>query len=141
MPHTLRSRRFHRPGSAAFGLIGLLIVVAIILYLMFGTGGGGQSYMQGVAKTRESGKMLAQELNTRQLVESIVAHQVATGELPAGVEDLDAGGAFVDSWGTQLRFEYEDERASPVIVIITSAGPDGEFGTEDDVVERERLPI
>jgi len=68
MPHTHRGRRLHRPGSAAFGLIGLLIVVAIILYLMFGTGGGGQSYMQGVQKSRQSGKELGQRINTRSLV-------------------------------------------------------------------------
>jgi hypothetical protein len=139
MPHTLRSRRLHRSGSAAFGLIGLLIVVAIILYLMFGVGGKG--YMQGVQKTRESGKQLGQEINTRSLVDTIVAHQVATGELPADVEELEAGAAFMDSWGTQLRFEYEDERATPIVVIITSAGPDREFGTDDDIVVRERLPI
>ena len=137
MGRTLRSRPLHRPGWVGFSLIGLLIVMAIILYM---TAGGG--YLQQVGKTRQSGQQLVVKINTRDLLTSIAAHELNTGELPADMAALEVPPmAFADQWGTQLRFEYEDERARPVMVIITSAGPDIEFDTEDDVVTRERLPF
>lgn len=141
MTRTLRSRGDVRPGWAAFGLIGLLIVMAIVLYLMFGTGGG-SSYMEQVGKTRQSGKQLAVDINTRDLLTLIATHQMNTGDLPRTMEELEAPyGSFNDPWGTQLTFDYEDERATPPTVIITSAGPDMAFGTEDDIVKKERLPF
>lgn len=139
MSRTLRRRRDVRPGWAAFGLIGLLIVMAIVLYLMFGAGGGGT--MQQALNTRNKGRELAVEVNTHSLVQSIVAYQTMNGELPADVAALESPGAFRDPWGTELTFEYEDPNAHPVIVIIKSAGPDGQFDTEDDTIAREQLPL
>jgi len=142
MPTRSRRRADVRPGWAAFGLIGLLVVVAIVLYLMFGTGGTGTSYMEQVGETRDSGRKLAMDINTRDLVTMIATHQMNTGELPADMAALEAPpGSFDDPWGTQLRFSYEDERAPTPTVLITSAGPDLEFDTEDDVLKRERLPF
>lgn len=37
---------------------------------------------------------------------------------------------FVDAWGTSLNYEYQNGDSFPV---ITSAGPDRVFGTEDDL--------
>lgn len=141
MTRTLRGRSNVRPGWAAFGLIGLLLVMAIMLYLMFGTTGG-SGYVEQVKKTRDSGKQLAVDINTRDLLTLIATHQMNTGELPRSIEELDTPAvAFKDPWGTVLSFDYVDERATPPTVIITSAGPDLAFGTEDDIVKQERLPF
>ena len=142
MTRTLRGRHDVRPGWVGFGLIGLLIVMAIVLYLMFGTGGGGTSYMEQVGETRQSSKQLAVDINTRDLLTLMATHQMNTGDLPRTMQELEApSGAFDDPWGTELTFEYEDERATPPTVIITSAGPDMSFGTDDDIVKKERLPF
>ena len=59
----------------------------------------------------------------------------------------------IDPWGTTLNYDYYDEtevltgsfisfgRASKTIrsfPLITSAGPDGEFGTDDDITNRDK---
>jgi hypothetical protein len=122
-----------------FGLIGLLLVMAIVLYLMFGMNGG---TMQQAAKTRDNSRQLVIDINTRDLLTLIANHRVTYDELPADMAALEAApGSFRDPWGTELTFSYEDARAVPVVVIIESAGPDGEFDTEDDVVKREKLPF
>jgi type II secretory pathway pseudopilin PulG len=137
---TSRSNRsLRRPGWIGFGLIGLLLVMAIILYLMFGAGGG---YMQQVGKTRQSGRELVVDINTRDLLTLIANYQVTNGKLPHSIADLEAGpGVFRDPWGTELTFSYENEHADPVVVIVTSAGPDTEFGTDDDIVKHDPLPF
>jgi type II secretory pathway pseudopilin PulG len=50
----------------------------------------------------------------------------------------------IDPWGTTLRYDYYDETTGPppdpntkrTFPLITSAGPDGIFGTSDDITSR-----
>lgn len=56
----------------------------------------------------------------------------------------------IDPWGTTLQYDYYDEQLPPITSIkltnmqnskrtfplITSAGPDGKFGTSDDITSR-----
>jgi hypothetical protein len=61
------------------------------------------------------------------------------GKFPNAIEDLTAStdtedsylkeGAIADAWGTQFQFSKSGNKK----VKITSAGPDGEFGGEDDL--------
>jgi prepilin-type N-terminal cleavage/methylation domain-containing protein len=53
----------------------------------------------------------------------------------------------VDPWGTTLRYDYYDERSQSVAVwartkrsypLLTSAGPDKQFGTADDISSKGR---
>lgn len=50
-------------------------------------------------------------------------------EIPAGTSGTDFV-RFVDAWGTTIRYDYWGSG----FPVITSAGPDKIFGTEDDVV-------
>jgi prepilin-type N-terminal cleavage/methylation domain-containing protein len=52
---------------------------------------------------------------------------------------------FIDPWGKTLRYDYYNERESNfkkrgeskrTFPVITSAGPDGEFGSADDIASR-----
>jgi prepilin-type N-terminal cleavage/methylation domain-containing protein len=52
---------------------------------------------------------------------------VRWGSAPAGNKDL---GHFIDPWRTALRYEYKTGDQYPV---VRSAGPDGAFGTPDDI--------
>lgn len=129
-------------GNAAFGLIGVLIVLAVVLYLLFGNMGG-TTYMDEVNKGRKQGQQTSIDMQAQQLLTSITQHQLASGELPQSMEDLEAPpGAFLDPWGLQMRFTCErDERSGRGVVHIVSAGPDGEFETEDDLTTTKDLPI
>ncbi|MBA7642645.1 hypothetical protein ES703_50345 [subsurface metagenome] len=46
----------------------------------------------------------------------------------------------IDSWGTTLRYDYYDDKNRPEdkrsFPLITSAGPDRSFGTDDDITNR-----
>lgn len=129
-------------GSAAFGLIGLLLVMGIVLYLMFGNMGG-TSYMDQVKETRDQGRQLSIDMQTQQLLTSITQYALTNDELPQSMEDLEApSGAFLDPWGLQVRFTCEkDPRSGKGLVYVVSAGPDGEFDTEDDLTKTGNLSI
>ncbi|MBR0503995.1 MAG: type II secretion system protein GspG [Kiritimatiellae bacterium] len=45
-------------------------------------------------------------------------------------------GSYVDPWGTELRYERRGKRRPR----ITSAGPDGEFDTSDDITNYDGKP-
>lgn len=136
-----RSRAASR-GSAAFGLIALLVVMAIVLYLLFGNMGG-TTYMDEVNKGREQGQQVSIDLQAEQLLVSVTQYQLANDALPESMEDLEApAGAFLDPWGVQMRFTCEKDQGSGRGVLhIVSAGPDGEFETEDDLVVTRDLAV
>ncbi len=71
-------------------------------------------------------------------------HEGSRGELPRGPGEFDAWlnarypqeSSRQDAWGTRYRMEV-----SGAAVRVISAGPDGEFDTEDDLIrEGEREP-
>lgn len=136
-----RSRAASR-GSAAFGLIALLVVMAIVLYLLFGNMGG-TTYVDEVNKGREQGQQVSIDLQAEQLLVSVTQYQLANDALPESMEDLEApAGAFLDPWGVQMRFTCEKDQGSGRGVLhIVSAGPDGEFETEDDLVVTRDLAV
>ena len=130
------------------GNVGLILVVlialAIVLYLMFGTGGGGSSYMGGVAKTRKQGKEMVAEIATAQLSQLIAMYRQRNGKLPKTIDDMeDEATYFKDPWGGPLTFTFEEPKGSrggATKVIYHSNGPDAEKGTEDDVTRTDTLP-
>ena len=137
------------------GLIGLLVVIVIILVLLVGLPGGGSgsgsggsasgsgSGVGGVLGAARNSRNTAREtklsINSRSIVDTIVAHQVQTGSLPRSWDDLGMS-PMLDPWGQAMRFECQSERGRASVTIY-SDGPDGEAGTEDDQSETHDLPI
>lgn len=128
-----------RRGGAAFGIIGLLIVVAIILYLMFGNMGGGSSYADKVNTTRKQGREMANELSTQQMTLLIAMYRQNNEKLPKKPADLESPGSFNDQWGQEMTFTFE-ESGGRTKVTYHSIGPDGEANTEDDIKRTDTLP-
>lgn len=139
--HRWESRVGNR-GNAAIGLIGVLVVMAIVLYLLFGNMGG-TTYMDEVKKGRDQGQQTNLDMQAQQLLTSVTQYQLANDALPRSMEDLEApAGAYLDPWGLQVRFTCEkDERSGRGVLRIVSAGPDGEFETEDDLTVVKDLAI
>jgi prepilin-type N-terminal cleavage/methylation domain-containing protein len=72
------------------------------------------------------------------LAERMLSNKDLTGtnlklEIPAGSGMIYDWVRFVDAWGTSLDYKYGPGDSFPV---ITSAGPDKTFGTEDDLSSR-----
>jgi len=76
--------------------------------------------------------------NSRKIVDSLMDSLITNKDADGialkisinGDSDIDLP-RFVDAWGMSIRYEYIDGTAFP---ILTSAGPDKEFNTPDDVV-------
>lgn len=128
-----------RRGNMAFGLIGLLVVMAIILVLMVGINGSGGS-LTAANTTRKQGKEMAQEIATQQLSILIAQYRQENNKLPASPADLESPGAFNDPWGQEMTFGFETVRGK-TRVTYKSKGPDGEANTEDDVTRTDELPF
>lgn len=81
-------------------------------------------------------------MQARSVASEAVAFWIRYERPPAGLYELTAGQhgnpprmrevVLADPWGTGLRFEAET--APQPRIVVTSAGPDREFGTRDDVV-------
>ena len=84
---------------------------------------------------------------TRSLIKNIeVACQMYNmkhgGKYPSQLSELQEGdddnpplidGGIEDPWGNEIKYERKGKR-----IYLTSAGPDGDFGTEDDITNIER---
>ncbi len=109
-------------------LIEILVVLAIIGLIM-----GGVAVVAVNAMDRARVDTAGNDLGN--LAQSVEMYQLQKkGKCPKAVEDLKAAGVIKkvnkDPWGNDYVIKCPGEHDS---VDISSAGPDGEFGNEDDV--------
>lgn len=118
---------------SGFTLVELLMVVCIlgILYAGARLVFTGQDQEARITTTRGSIATIEQAVQ--------IFAMRHNGKLPDTLDELTAGtddapgllkeGAITDSWGTTFGYAKTGKKAFK----ITSAGPDGEMGTEDDI--------
>ncbi len=118
------------------GLLIVVILALIVVYAVYFTKTGGKSNLKVMVDQYAEAKIDLTKVNLVTL-ERIVAERTATdGQAPA---DLNALRRFQpalssrDAWGREIRYE----RLSDSSFRLTSAGPDGEFGTADDIVKED----
>lgn len=115
-----------------FTLIEILIAVAIVAILATGAA-------ISVPRMLEDSKIKATQTSVMALRDAVIAYNLSYGKYPASLEALtDASGdkdpiidsedMLVDPFGTEYRLEGKGKR-----IVIVSAGPDCEFGTDDDI--------
>ena len=140
MQHRFSARAFrsHRRGGAAFGLIALLIVVLIGLMIYAAQTGSGGNYANQMSQTRKQGIEVRNEIVTQQLSILVSQYRQEHNKLPKTPADLDNAAAFRDPWGKEMTFSFQESNAG-TRVTYHSAGPDGEFNTEDDVKRTDTL--
>lgn len=133
----------HRRGFAGFGLIGILLVLAIILFLYFGSTGGNKSYMQTVVETKKNSESLGFAIQAQQLA-IFVADYMANhnNKPPTTYEEMGAEpSSFRDTWGNPFRFTVNAAAPGvPSALTLLSNGPDGKPGTDDDIAASAGLP-
>src|SRR5437667_5433116 len=62
-------------------------------------------------------------------------HVAAHGSAPNTEQGNRLIAGFVDGWGHTIHYFNEGEK-SPKDFLVTSAGPDGEFGNSDDITNK-----
>ena len=118
---------------AGFTLIEILVAVAIIGIL-------GTTAAIGIPRILENAKIKAAKVGVDNLKGAVVTYNIEKGKYPNDLKALveasgddepivDGGeGALYDPWGTEYKYEKKGKR-----FVIISAGPDGEFGGDDDI--------
>jgi type II secretion system protein G len=118
---------------AGFTLIEILVAVAIIGIL-------GTIAVVNITANLEKAKVVAAQQGVQNLKNGVVTYQIHYKKFPSSLSDLveakgdnepimDGGeGALEDPWGTEYKFERNGKR-----IAIISAGPDGDFGNDDDI--------
>ena len=116
------------------GLLIVLIMGMVIVYFIYFAKSGGKSNIRTVVDAYARAKIDLTKVNMEQLGRIILSRVGEEGQAPADLAELKrsqpgvASGA-LDAWGRTLKYE----RLSDSGFRLTSAGPDGAFGSADDI--------
>ncbi len=117
------------------GMLIVVVLALVIVYAVYFTKTGGKSNIKVMVDKYAEAKIDLTKVNLATL-ERIVADRMASdGQAPADLRELarfqPMAASYPDAWGRVIRYE----RLSDSSFRLTSAGPDGEFGTDDDIVK------
>lgn len=117
------------------GFLAVLLLAMVIVYFVLFVKTGGKENLRGQVERFGRAKAELTEVNMRQLARLVVADMAARGKPPASLKSLERTNPMAasspDGWGRAFRYE----RLSDESFRLTSAGPDGSFGTADDIVK------
>jgi len=132
-----RAHRDRRGAAGAFLLL-VLIAVGIVLLITFMPGGSAETALEA----KESAETQVAMFSADAVVRDAQGYIALNGEPPADIDDLVEyrGSGYPDPWGTEMRVEVErSDRGRTGVMTIRSAGPDGEWETEDDLSSEHEL--
>ena len=119
---------------AGFTLMEILVAVAIIGIL-------GTVAVQSIVSNLERAKQTAAKESVDNISNAITSYYLANKKYPSDLRDLikeqgddepilkGGDGALEDPWGTEYKLEKKGARR----FVVISAGPDAEFGSDDDI--------
>lgn len=117
------------------GLLIVVILALIVIYAVYFSKTGGKSNVKVMVDRYAEAKIDLTKVNLTTL-ERIITERIASeGQVPAGLKELQRfqpiAVSVLDAWGREIRYE----KLSDTGFRLTSAGPDGEFATDDDILK------
>ncbi len=118
---------------AGFTLMEILVAVAIIGIL-------GAVAVQTITGNIEKAKVTAAKESCANIANAVTSYYLDNKKYPNDLKDLITAkgddepilqggeGALEDPWGNEYKYERKGKR-----IVVISAGPDGEFGNDDDL--------
>jgi hypothetical protein len=117
------------------GLLFLVFLAAAVILAVqfFRPSGEKKSLVEKQLEAKDAAAVVQTAANLQAVETAVVAFMSERGGAPASLEDVRKAGLLpggaLDGWGRAVKYE----RISEVSFRIISAGPDGRFGTADDV--------
>ena len=131
--HTKEETAVAQAMRAGFTLIEILVAVAIIGIL-------GAVAAVNIPKMLEASKQTAAKEGVDNIKKAVINYNLLHKKYPSDLNQLitasgddepvlEGGeGVLDDPWGEQYKYERSGKK-----IVVISAGPDGEFGTDDDI--------
>lgn len=115
------------------GFLAILLMVVVIVFILYYVKSGGKTSVETQIDRFERTKGELTKVNMNQLAQGILGWMASQEGAPATLQAVlrtqPTLGAVVDGWGREFRYQ----RLSQDGFRLASAGPDGEFDTEDDI--------
>jgi len=116
------------------GALIVLVLAMVIVYFLYFAKAGKKSYIEGTMDAYNKIRTQLTQVNMSTLEKAINLFTSTEGQTPADLKTLFAARLFSgdpsDGWGRPIKYE----RVSDSNFRLISAGKDGEFDTDDDIV-------
>jgi hypothetical protein len=117
------------------GFMAILLLVAIVVFFLYTLKSRGNKDIPEQIAAFSSTKQKLTETNLSSLEKEILSYIVSNGTTPQSLDDIRFSAALTtgkwDAWGNKIKYE----RLSDENFRLTSAGFDGTFGTDDDIIK------
>ncbi|MFG0293443.1 MAG: hypothetical protein ACF8MJ_09865 [Phycisphaerales bacterium JB050] len=120
-------------------LIGVLLGVVLLLVIL-----GNTVLRPAILAQRERMLIRVTQDQTQEFVDLAQRYYLSKGRAPGGFDDLSdierlETSKGIDLWGNPFVFSTVDRETGERTILIRSAGPDGEFETNDDITAQGEL--
>jgi hypothetical protein len=116
------------------GFLALLVLTVVVVYFIFFARAGKKSYIEGTMDAYDRMRTQVTQTNMATLEKAINFFIGNESRTPTDLKELSASrllmGDSSDGWGRPLKYE----RLSDSNFRLISAGKDGKFNTDDDIV-------
>jgi hypothetical protein len=117
-------------------LLVVLLAVVAVYFLYFAKSGGDKGLLRTEVDQYLKMKVQLTQANLETLGREILSYAAGDQGLPEDLKDFQRsrpglGLALIDAWGRRVKYE----KLSDSSFRLRSAGPDGVFGTADDIVK------